>query len=179
MLTMLTMLTMRRFWIVVVLLALALTTRAGAGARQTGGENAQKAVPRIRESDLPKTVIDASPLRITVTEFREFGLIGQHVAWIRMVIENPSKSFATFSPSRFEIVGKAGQQVNILGIPQIVNFVDLQNTDVTGAQTEILPAVDIDVAPSSRVKTFYQLTDRSVLPAELYYDRKPIAEIVK
>jgi hypothetical protein len=170
---------LKRLCMAPVLAALAVTITAGAGARQTSGGAAQKPVPRIKESDLPKTPIDAFPLRITVTEFHEVGFIGQHYAWIKMVIENPSKSFVTFAPSRFEIVGKAGEQVNILGIPQAVNFVDVQDPGVTGAQTQILPAVDIDVAPSSHVKTFYQLTDRSVLPAELYYDRKPIAEIVK
>jgi len=141
-----------------ILLSQLSMTALGSGATQTP-------VPQIKESNLAKTPIHDGPLTFTITEFKAISVFSAHAAWIKMTVENTSSSFVTFSPAILAIVGRDGTQVNVFGIPL--------------PDDQVLPAPDIDLTPKSHVKTFYLLTDRSEIPAKLYYDQQLIAEIVK
>jgi hypothetical protein len=141
---------------------------------QSSGTMGQDKAPQIREAELRKTPISAGPLRITITEFKASSLLIPF-SHIKMQVENPSDSFAAFSPNKLMFVGNEGAQSNIFGVCYSPEPTPLG----PAARYEYIPAADRDLAPNTHISLWYVLTDKVDLPARLFYDRQEIADIAK
>jgi hypothetical protein len=118
--------------------------------------------PRIRETSLDTTPIQAGQLSITITKTRG-GLLGSGITSMQVQVENSSAGFITFSPKRLSFVSTNNQQADILAIQ---------------AGDKYWPAVERSIAPGARIKEYYALNNRVHLPARLYYDEQLIAVIL-
>ena len=137
---------------------------------QFSGASAQTRVPQIRQADLSRTPIAAGQLRITIIDFSGSPLLA-HAGHMKLLVENTSGSFVTFSPMRLAFVNQDGSQVDIFTVPMS------QGGKILG----YVAVVDRDLAPNAHVRTRneYELSDKVELPAKLFYDRQLIAEITK
>jgi hypothetical protein len=86
-------------------------------------------------------------------------------------VDNTSDSAATFNPQRLSFVSKNGRQVNVRGRRQ-TGPIHPDDTGIDVAQPR-------EVTPGAYLKELYELDGKVRLPAELFYEGKPLALIVK
>ena len=126
---------------------------------------------RIRVSDLEKTPIAAGSLKIRVTKLRgSFLKLGSGSMVVE--VENGSTGFETFSPQKLSLVDKNNVQVNVMSS---------RRTYYRTVPPYDAPSGPFDrrIAPGARIKENYSLSGKVHLPIRLYYDEKPLAEIVE
>ena len=127
----------------------------------------------IRVSDLEKTPIVATPLKIRITRLRgSFLKVGS--GSIEVEVENAGTGFETFSPQRLSLINKDNVQINIVGAKHSY-YRTIPSYDPRMA-TGLL---DRRIAPGARIKESYSLSGKVHLPMRLYYDEKLLAEIVE
>jgi hypothetical protein len=128
---------------------------------------------RVRVSELEKTPIAAGPLKIRFTKLKgSFLKFGN--GSVEVEVENASTGFETFSPLRLSLVDRDNVQVNVMA-PKRSSYRTVPPYDPR------IPASPLDrrIAPGARVKESYSLTGKVHFPIRLYYDEKPLAEIVE
>ena len=116
---------------------------------------------RVRESELSRSPLFVSSLRITIQAIK-----GRGAPFISssldVQIENTSSAFTVFFPRRLSFVDGENRQIDVLAIAH---------------QRGDFAAVDRSIAPGAHVKELYALNGRVHLPARLYYDEKLLAVI--
>jgi hypothetical protein len=128
---------------------------------------------QIRVSDLEKSPIVATPLKIRITRLRgSFMKFGS--GSIEVEVENAGTGFETFSPQRLSLINKDNVQINIVGTKHSY-YRTVPSYDPRMA-TGLL---DRRIAPGARIKESYSLSGKVHLPMRLYYDEKLLAEIVE
>jgi hypothetical protein len=128
---------------------------------------------RIRVSDLEKTPIVATPLKIRITRLRgSFLKVGSGT--IEVEVENVGTAFETFSPQRLSLINKDNVQINIVGTKR-----SYYRTVPPYDPRMATGPLDRRIAPGARIKESYSLSGKVHLPMRLYYDEKLLAEIVE
>lgn len=128
---------------------------------------------RIRVSDLEKTPIVASQLKIRITRLRSSFLKVANGS-IEVDVENVGTAFETFSPQRLSLINEDNLQINIVGSKH--NYYRTVPPYDPKTATGLL---DRRIAPGARIKETYSLNGKVHLPMRLYYDEKLLAEIVE
>lgn len=127
---------------------------------------------RIRVSDLEKTPIVVTPLKIRVTKLRgSFLKVGS--GSIEVEVENIGNGFETFSPQRLSLINNDNVQINIVGTRRNYRTVPPYDPRIA------IGLLDRRIAPGAHIKESYSLNGKVHLPMRLYYDEKFLAEIVE
>ena len=128
---------------------------------------------RMRVSDLDKTPIVATPLKIRITKLRaSFLKVGS--GSIEVEVENIGTGFETFSPQRLSLINNDNVQINIVGTRH-----NYYRTAPPYDPRMATGPLDRRIAPGARIKESYSLSGKVHLPMRLYYDEKLLAEIVE
>lgn len=130
---------------------------------------AQGEPERVRRAEIEDHTFVAGELKIILKRFWAGSLLTR--GYIEVRAENSSSSAVTFNPQRLSFVGKDGKQVNIRG--------RRQTGPVHPDDRQIDVAQPREVAPGAYVKELYELDGRVRLPAQLIYEGKELAVIVK
>ena len=127
---------------------------------------------RIRVSDLEKTPIVATPLKIRITKLRaSFLKVGS--GSIEVEVENAGAGFETFAPQRLSLINRDNIQINIVGTRR--NY----SRTLPPYDPRTAGALERRIAPGARIKESYSLSGKVHLPMRLYYDEKLLAEVVE
>jgi hypothetical protein len=119
---------------------------------------------QVRKNDLKSKPFIRGPLKITLTRFNSFD-------GIRVEVENMSDDFTIFDPRRLSFIDKDDNQVDILGAQTPITF-------GTSVKDFVVTAEVTRIAPKTRIKRSYSLTNYMELPARLYYEDKLLATII-
>jgi hypothetical protein len=127
---------------------------------------------RIRVSDLEKTPIVATPLKIRITRLRaSFLKVGS--GSIEVEVENAGTGFETFAPQRLSLINRDNIQINIVGTRR--NY----SRTLPPYDPRTAGPLERRIAPGARIKESYSLSGKVHLPMRLYYDEKLLAEVVE
>ena len=128
---------------------------------------------RIRVSNLEKTPIVVTPLKIRVTKLRgSFLKVGS--GSIEVEVENIGNGFETFSPQRLSLINNDNVQINIVGTRR-----NYYKTVPPYDPRIAIGLLERRIAPGAHIKESYSLSGKVHLPMRLYYDEKLLAEIVE
>jgi hypothetical protein len=124
----------------------------------------QSQADQVRKNDLKSKPFIRGPLKITLMRFNSFD-------GIRVEVENMSDDFTTFDPRRLSFIDKDDNQVDIMGARVAISV----GMSVGGS---VVNAGGTRIAPKTRIKRSYALTNYMELPARLYYEDKLLATII-
>lgn len=125
----------------------------------------QAQAEQVRKGKLESKPFIRGPLKITLMSFDRFD-------GIRVEVENMSDDFTIFDPRRLSFIDEDNNQVDILGARVAIEV-------GTSVGITVINAEVTRIAPKTRIKRSYRLTNYMLLPARLYYEDKLLATIIE